>query len=153
MSLAFHSCNSFWCILSKGSSHLKVTKCWIYCPLSPIMVSVHQVDNEICSNIMWSFSSLFPSPGLSDLNGRSGVTKAQGQALLHKLPIQLTVCKCSTGRLQEGQPFWQVSFLIYQTVKPSTQVPAVTVCFLMLRCKSCRNHSCSLTRHNTQNWF
>lgn len=27
---------------------------------------------------MWSFSSLFPSPGLSDLNGRSGVTKAQG---------------------------------------------------------------------------
>lgn len=85
---------------------------------------------------MWSFSSLFPSPGLSELNGSSSITKAQGQVLLHKLPIQLTVCKCSTGRLREGQPFWQVSFLIYQTVKPSTQVPAVTVCLLMLSCKA-----------------
>lgn len=85
---------------------------------------------------MWSFSSLFPSLGLSELNGSSSITKAQGQVLLHKLPIQLTVCKCSTGRLREGQPFWQVSFLIYQTVKPSTQVPAVTVCLLMLSCKA-----------------
>lgn len=85
---------------------------------------------------MWSFSSLFPSPGLSELNGSSSITKAQGQVLLHKLPIQLTVCKCSTGRLREGQPFWQVSFLIYQTVKPSTQVPAVTVCLSMLSCKA-----------------
>lgn len=42
---------------------------------------------------MWSFSSLFPSPGLSELNGSFSFTKAQGQVLLHKLPIQLTVCK------------------------------------------------------------
>lgn len=85
---------------------------------------------------MWSFSSLFPSPGLSELNGSSGITKAQGQVRWHKLPIQLTVCKCSTGRRQGGQPFWQVSVLIYQPVKPSTQVPAVTACLFMLSCKA-----------------
>lgn len=84
---------------------------------------------------MWSFSSLFPSPGLSELNGSSSITKAQGQLLLHKLPIQLTVCKCSTGRLREGQPFWQVSFLIYQTVKPShSGAHGHCVCLLMLNC-------------------
>lgn len=80
---------------------------------------------------MWSFSSLFPSPGLSELNGSSCITKAQGQVLLHKLPIQLTVCKWSAGRLREGQPFWQVSFLIYQTVKPS-QSGAHSHCLLLM---------------------
>lgn len=47
-------------------------------------------------------------------------TKAQGQVLLHKLPIQLTECKCSTGSWHRRQLFWQVSALIHQTVKVLT---------------------------------
>lgn len=47
-------------------------------------------------------------------------TKAQGQVLLHKLPIQLTECKCSTGSWHKRQLFWQVSALIHQAVKVLT---------------------------------
>lgn len=42
--------------------------------------------------------------------------KAQGQVLLHKLPIQLTECRRSTGSWHRGWLFWQVSGLIHQAI-------------------------------------